>query len=662
MATGTSVLAGYAVWESRTGASDTAWCPVALTCELKAAQVRQRLGARDSVVVPGCERARLVLEEGKADALAQLQGTDLLVFVRQDALGAVVPELLNDLTAKLLSIGAPFAAPAGFDTPPALAEPDRVIDDKQGAGPLVGIIDDGIAWANRRFCRLDGGVTKTRFTAVWLQSEAVLSKTAAAGLGHVLTAGAIDAHLDSGRAEADLYRDLNRVLYPPPAQAATNTAVAHGTHVLDLAAGEDPATGGGPLIAVQLPATMMADTSGRKMELFLVLGLRWIVTQAVGLGRDLVVNLSLGSLAGPGDETHVIAHAIKHEIGRFTALTGKRMRVVVAYGNSWRDNLVGEMALDDGWPTTRSVDWRILPDDYSSSFLELRIPKKRSGDLTLTLSAPGGAAQTLTWPNGPQPGAPLWLGTQTAAILPLPDEEDCHALLLAVAPTAGEGALAPAGAWRLTVALREGAAPCTVTLRVQRTDTPAGYRVFGRQSYLADAKTGDWDADTRDYTCPSGDSVIRRAGTANAYAGAADIRELGGASGVHYVAALRPDPLQKDGVRPSRYSSEGWTSLGNQPSNLHIHSVGPTCAIQADDSMFLQGLRGTGVLSGARTLRLSGTSVAAGAATREIVKELAQSRQPGAGPGRVPPGAPFKVSRDSRTGAPLAPPSRSILA
>lgn len=551
-------------------------------------------------------------------------------------------------SARVLSVGQPFMTlplPVPDKPKPATrpGQPDEVVDISE---PIIGIIDDGIAFLNARFCTKVDQSLQTRFLGVWQQSEVDFQAQTipppefedffwrkAQPVTGILEPDHINNLLTGGVPEADIYRDKNAELYPPPSQQATNTSTAHGTHVPDLAAGAEPETGGPPLLAVQLAPDAATDTSGRRLESFLIMGLRWIVWRAFDQGRHLVVNISLGSLAGPGDASNAIADAIAHEIKAFAALSvDRQMTVVVAYGNSWRSNLVADFALEKGH-LQQSVDWRILPDDYSSNFLEVRVPLTAKG-VHLTLAPPDGTTPLEFHWDAAGPGwsatAP---GASFAAVLPVSDEtntrdaddqRNARAVLLAVAPTTRFPPppramtapplppLAPAGAWKVTVKIADGARPCPVTLRVQRNDTPVGYRVHGRQSYLADNGLDGWDDETGDYVYPKGSAISRR-GTANSYAGLPDLAEAKEGTTVIYVGAARPDPGKEGKFLPSLYTSEGFPmkvraaadpwDIG--PRRLHIRSEGPTLAAQGDDGRFFSGQRATSVTSGAHRLRLT---------------------------------------------------------
>lgn len=163
-------------------------------------------------------RLTLLLERARLDALTGAGLPDFAVLVQ--AIGApFLPDAISwpvGWLPKTITMAMP-AAPVSDD--PAVAAPPET-------GPLVGIIDDGIACLNKRFCRRVGTGLRTRFEAVWLQSE--LLGPAPSGrlevpFGAVLERADLDRQLAGGQPEAQLYRSLNAALYPLPSQQATNT-------------------------------------------------------------------------------------------------------------------------------------------------------------------------------------------------------------------------------------------------------------------------------------------------------------------------------------------------------------------------------------------------------------------------------------------------------
>jgi subtilisin family serine protease len=491
--------------------------------------------------------------------------------------------------------------------------------------PLVAVIDDGIGFLNARFRK---SRDRTRLKAVWLQA----AERRADGpgpwgdvvCGRVLTGAEIDAHLTTGGEEAEIYRQTNRVLLPRTERAPTDRRVAHGTHVLDLAAGaspwgEDPMQAV-PLLAVQLPPSAIRETAGRRMEAYLVQGLRWILAEALRQSDGtkvppVVINLSVGSLAGPGDETAFLADWFRHEIARHARLTGGEVRLVIAYGNARLARLVARGELRRSTPMV--LHWRVLPDDHSSSFLEVRVDKGLTDGLRLLLKPPPGSGLPELEVPWPEAGTGWRLADQDAGPLAAVtgvDEPGEQALLhLALGPTVGLGALpaAPPGAWQVELRTTK-AEPVMVTARVQRDDTPPGHRSLGRQSWLDHPQGWDWDDEARAYIAPrpltdAPGCPVTRQGSGVAYAGVRDPRVL-------FVGSVRPQTGAPDAVTPKAYSAEGVQHLA-RPGE----SRGPTLVARGDDGAALPGRRAAGVLSGS-VARLSGTSMAAPLVARALAQ------------------------------------------
>jgi hypothetical protein len=483
--------------------------------------------------------------------------------------------------------------------------------------PVAAVIDDGIAFLNARF-RADPGHSRIR--AVWLQAAHALVAGDVVS-GQVLTGPEIDAHLATSAPEAEVYAQVNRALYPVTGAALTNRRVAHGTHVLDLAAGAAP-HGSSPLrqvpiLAVQLPPQAVHETAGRRMETYLVQGLRWLLAEVLrqAQGTDvppLVVNISLGSLAGSGDRHAFLADWMRHEVARHDRICGKgKLRLVVAYGNARLSRLVARDELRLSHPM--ELIWRVQPDDHTSSHLELRTDAAMTPGLQVSLVPPQGSglpALEIPWPA---PGTGWTLAGPVAALSAAADSTPGTSLLhIALGPTVGLSGLpaCPPGAWRVTVRTTE-AEPVRLTARVQRDDTPQGYRSLGRQSWLDHSQGWDWDEDSRGYLAPRSAAdapgcPVTREGSCVAYAGADDPAIL-------FVGAARPVTGEPGRFRPSPYSSEG--VLAPVPTG---ESPGPTLAARGDDGVMLAGRRAAGVLSGSVT-RLSGTSVAAPEVARALL-------------------------------------------
>jgi hypothetical protein len=257
--------------------------------------------------------------------------------------------------------------------------------------------------------------------------------------------------------------------------------------------------------------------------------------------------------------------------------------------------------------------WRVLPDDHTSSFLELRVPVTQVAGLTLTLQPPQGSglpAKEFDWPAA-NTGWRL-PGPIAAVSGSLEDGGQSH-VLIALGPTAGTGEMpaTPSGAWKVTVETKM-IEPVLVSARVQRDDTPPGYRTLGRQSWLDHPLAWDWDDELRGYVAPrraedAPGCPVTREGTWVAYAGADDPRIL-------FVGAGRPVTGAPGQMQATSYSAEGQQHLARPGESL-----GPTLLAPGDDGVLMRGRRASGVPSGS-VVRMSGTSVAAPEVTRALAR------------------------------------------
>ncbi len=608
---------GYVAWETAIdtalGAVGRGHRPVFAVLRPCAPAVLSLASAIDATLaLPGVrfsrhERDLLATERAQATAGGWPHDVRLVAFCPVGMLDRL-PEFW-----RVLEIGPAVAlAPAVAPRP---GEDLRATEgDLDPAVPVVAVIDDGIGFLNARF-RKDRGHSRIR--AVWMQAADTLADGDVV-CGQVLTGAGIDAHLAAGGDEAEVYAQVNRALLPVTDGALTNHRAAHGTHVLDLAAGalpwgRDPLRAV-PILAVQLPPASVRETAGRRMECYLVQGLRWLLAEVLRQSQGLdvppmVVNISLGSLAGPGDRHAFIADWFAYEVARH-ARFGAKLRLVIAYGNARLSRLVARGELRRSQPM--DLIWRIQPDDHSSSHLELRADTNVAAGLRLRLTPPAGSGLPDLETAWPAPGSGWRLGGPVAAVTSVAETGGQSLLHLSLGPSAGLAGLAacPPGAWAVTVRTTE-AEPVRLTARVQRDDTPPGYRTLGRQSWLDHPLGWDWDDTARAYLSPrpaedAPGCPVTREGSCVAYAGADDLSIL-------FVGSGRPVAGDPDRLRPAGYSSEGVRHLA-RPGE----SRGPTLVARGDDGVMLAGRLASGVVTGS-VARMSGTSMAAPQAARALL-------------------------------------------
>lgn len=574
----------------------------------------------------GLLRAQVGIGPRSAGATALAYCRPEAIIIRDDG-----PDVLsvNGQDLAVLHVGAPVAgeprrrqaAGAEAGPGPAVARgeagppPDRSSPAPPPA-PVLAVIDDAIGFLHGRFRAPDG---HTRFRAVWLQAAGWRDDHPFQGglPGRVIEAAEIDDLIALGD-EARAYGIVNDGMVPPGGHRATERRAGHGTHVLDLAAGAGPggAPGGAPddaalaacpLLAVQLPPGALALTAGRQLDGAVVAGLRWIMARALPPPGEpaapLIVTLSVGSFGKAQDGTSWLERQVADVIEDYRLLSqGQPMRVVVAFGNARRARAVARAPLAPGEAV--GVDWRILPDDRTDSWLALRA--LLGADVAVSLVPPAGLPE-LHLPAALAPGATWTLrttGGQRLAEVFGEHEAGHQVLRLAVEATARDDGhpAAPSGAWRV-VARNRGAETTEVSLRVERDDTPHGYRLRGRQSWLDHPNAWTWEAETGGWTGPGGllGGPVTRAGTGTDLAG---LRH----GGLYLVAG--GERLAGDGrLVPTRISSEGGPG----------QAACPTLLARSDDGRVRPGRRAAGVLTGS-TARMGGTSVAAPAVARALAR------------------------------------------
>lgn len=616
---------GYAAWEAAleaAGASGDGWLvPVMAVLvptdglDLKGA-IDQTLSFEQAEFSP--HEWDLLVTERSVLGSGWPHEVRFVAYVPREALGAL------PACWKVLGVGPGFrpceAAPAARAGEVLTALPGRLRPDV----PVMAIIDEGIGFLN---CRFRARPQRTRFLAVWMQAaeRIVLGPVGPTGdirLGRVLTGTEIDAHLVAGTQETEVYAQVARAVYPVVERGTMRRRVGHGTHVLDLACG----AGAGepmaevPVLAVQLPPSSIRETAGRRMEAHLVQGLRWILAEVLRQADEakvppVVLNLSLGTLAGPGDASEFLADWIAYEIDRHRRMApGAEVRITGSFGNARLSRLVARAEVRLRQPL--SLDWRLLPDDGTASFLELRVDGMQAPGLTLSLDPPVGSGLPplqAAWPETPG-GWVLSEGKgQVVRVSFLTGPSGRGLLHLALAPSApppGQARAAP-GLWRVTLQTARNE-PVRVVARVQRDDTPFGHAAHGRQSWLDHPEAWAWDSESRGYDLPQPQvdgtppCPVTREGSYVAFGGS-DRDE------VWLVGSVRSGGNAGEWC-PSAFSAEGAEHL-YRPGEAR----GPDLAAMGEMGGFRGGIAAAGLVSGSR-VRLSGTSMAAPQVARRLLE------------------------------------------
>lgn len=505
-----------------------------------------------------------------------------------------------------------------------------------GSPVVMGIIDEGIAFANQRF---RNGPDDSRVEYAWIQDGQARGEVL---YGLELTKADIDEALgkcvSGGQVDEDLFYSMTGVVdFGQTAHKATARRAGHGTHVMDLACGYDEGslltskegiTKEGrvqrPIVCVKLPTVTVAETSGIGLEYYVLDGVDYILRRAQDIARRLkcnelpvVINFSSGILAGPRDGTQPIERAIDDRIFRRTAIAPTD--VVLPSGNSRLSRLHARISLSPKGEKgcMQGLQFRVLPDDRTCSYLEIwlpTLPRPSSKDwLEITLEPPGGE-RSLALGAGAGKRAMQWapqgdvLCKVYYEFIAPPTNRGRY--VIALLPTAlldCEHQLAPFGTW--TIAFKNLMnRRIDVEASIQWDDRPLGYPQNGRQSYFVDDCYQRFEEISGEEEETDNKSAIKRDGSMNAIATGSRTIVAGG-----YV--------RKEN-RVVKYSAGGPVSLtGNAAKKVAgLERSGPDGLARSDESYVHQGMLAAGTRSGSVVV-MNGTSVAAPQIARQIAKE-----------------------------------------
>ncbi len=258
----------------------------------------------------------------------------------------------------------------------AFPDIDQGID---GRGVIVGIVDIGCDFAHRSF--LDG--SSSRILSLWDQRERNATEqrpvrpTAPSPAGFGYGREFTQARLNDALAKSDPYADIDHEL----------AAAAHGTHVMDIAAGngQNGQPGVAPrasLIFVHVDIDDVADSESLGNSRRLLEAVEYIFRKAGS--TPVVVNLSLGTHGGPKDGSTLVEQALDRQLetaGRAT---------VIAAGNSFNLRSHAQGTVQPGQPVTLS--WEIIPFDRTPNELEVWYDFADGSSLEVTLTAPNGTS------------------------------------------------------------------------------------------------------------------------------------------------------------------------------------------------------------------------------------------------------------------------------
>ncbi|TNJ39941.1 S8 family serine peptidase [Phaeobacter sp. B1627] len=566
--------------------------------------------------------------------------------------GGEVPdrsEPLSDLLARVRdglrdrTLFAPVLPQAAHCDPSGPAEePPAGLPDVPEDSTVIGIIDDGIAFAHPAFRLPDG--RHTRFAAVWQQDGTCLRGAHSdVPFGHVYCRDDIDQRLQQAEFDEDrFYRDLPTI--GEEGHSPFRYRALHGTHIADLAAGGgqgdamDTAPEKFPILAVNLPTALVSDTGATFMAGAMILGVQDILRRteemirAAGRPFPLVLNLSFG-LGGIGKNGgHLIAAALEQAMDYWHTTHKVPMRIVLPAGNTLQSRLAARSEISPGRPYRATV--RVAPDNRGSTYLEIAVAQRGQkpdlSSLSVKVTPPRGAA---LFPPA-MPAAPVRVDTALQLVLEAPEfgpnglaqfgiyhgfqrdfapetathpGEGVEIVTVALPPNMARDpyrALPPCGDWSVEVALAPGQSqPQDIELRILRNDVPSQINPVRQRSWFLDPEYRMFDARGYPETqLETPGCAITRAGTLNALSGGRQIVTVAAAVG-------NRDQL-------SFYSSAG-------PGGPLAEGAGVTLHACADDSNAQPGRRAAGS-RGPTHVRLSGTSVAAPIVARQMALALAE--------------------------------------
>jgi hypothetical protein len=548
----------------------------------------------------------------------------------QDERNAELRDAVEDI-----ALSAPL--PPGVYSEPGEDEPILFPQGGPATGAVVvGIVDDGIAFAHERF-REPGG---SRVEFFWMQDgpppgpPAIVGPLASGRELRKETIGArigIDDLLKQGTYadlcdEDEVYRRAG-VIDPrtPTGHKAILWRRAHGTHVLDLACGFSPESPPNwRIVGVQLPIATTGMPASSTLGSYIVLGLGYILVRSLAVANRLncgplpvVVNISYGITAGPHDGTHLVERAIEGLVLMWKQMFGVDVRVVIASGNSHLDRLHAEIAFASPGETVE-IPWRVQPEDGTSSVVELWLPPRAKAGpprVKLSVVAPGGGGTAILDEDAP-PGQNRKDWVVDGAVLcsayydHMPSSSRGR-FAVWIRPTArvdGAGPVAPAGLWTIKLensSLKSGEA---VHARIRRDEPPYGYPRRGRQSYFDDPVYERYDSAGRPVEEDNA-SIVKRVGSMNALATGEAPSVIGGV-------------LRKE-LRPAPYSAGG--PVTRRAGTAPAPRQGPDALAVCDDSAVHAGVLAAGTRSGS-VVAMNGTSVAAPMITRWIAGELAAGK------------------------------------
>jgi hypothetical protein len=594
--------------------------------------IREGNAGNGALVLGFEEEAGIIAQSVLLPVLASLEWFTRLLEPEDDRIAA-----FRGANKSILLSSPPLAGRFTQSFPEFPDFPERVLSLRGNLGPPAGgwpastvfmaVIDDGIAFAHERF-RL--GDADSRVHAFWNMNRAFPfppGRPIAFPLPGELTKLDIDAHLGrwttGGAVDEDaVYRATRLIDHWEARHKTAAWRAAHGTHVLDLAAGFDPgeARRDRPIIAVELPAPVVARTTGELLDWYAWLAMLYVLDRASQLAGPqdvpIVINTSFGYIAGPHDGTGRLERHMDGLIGR----RKPRTRVVLPAGNAHLSRC--HAVIDLARQAAVEFDWIVQPDDRTHSVIQVWLPRPRRNRMRLTVQLPDGTRHTI--PRRLPGGGWSWSTDMRNATgrfghMELGRHRGRRVLQISIAPTEraqpSADPVAPAGRWHLRFVRFRGQR-LVAHAWVQRDDSLYGYPQRGRQAYFdhvdyvrfAERDTFDLRGvevtDDDDPAQAATRSPVTRQSLFNAIATGAQVITAGGYQ-------------ERDG-RLVRYSASG----PNTPREPRPVRYKPDALLPSDGSKAHRGMLAAASRSGAR-VAMTGSSVAAPQLARWVANMLA---------------------------------------
>jgi hypothetical protein len=284
-------------------------------------------------------------------------------------------------------------------------------------------------------------------------------------------------------------------------------------------------------------------------------------------------------------------------------------KIVVPAGNSYQARGHANAKLLNG--EKLALDWNILPENHTPSFLELWIDKVVSPNSVRVHLTPPGQKDPITIKS---PGVTQWpaqgiLAQATLVMVNRPNlSTSGSVILIAVQPTAAKEpvALAPAGVWRVALTNLTNS-EISVCAYIERNDVAMGLFTGAKQSHFEDDAYNQGD--------PVDDTNVQRAAVPLSRVNNSKVRRTGsfnhlstGSDGTRVMSVGGQVEFPTDATpKSASFYSPRWSDSND--TRVAGRKKAPDTMLPCDDSPVLLGLRAAASRSGA-VVRLVGTSSA----------------------------------------------------